>query len=511
MKFNKIAISFLSAVALLSACGTNEKDAANNASSQQILAAESTVVPAGTFSGTRNNYTITRTASGVTVTDNSNGTVTTLDNSVQSLKFSDLTVNLLIGDKAASIAAADLKSLTELYIAYFNRVPDADGLAYWTDQLKAGHSLEQIGKSFYEAAVQYSDLTGYTATMSNADFVKIIYKNVLGRSTVDQEGLDYWTNSLASGAETRGTLIKTILGSAHTFKGDLTYGYVADLLDNKGTVANYFAVQQGLSYNTASDSISKGMAIAGAVTATGTAAATKLAGVSDVLFNLAPTCMAPATLKDGACVMPANNPPRPVVKFSVAISPAGQTYSAILCWDSSQCDSLGDDVFVSTAEILASNGEVAADVAAAGRVATEFNDMIGRLWIAKTIPPSATVLSVFKNAIATALANENAGSAVSAATAGFNAAGYPAAGGSTSGATTTDLSGGACNMSNYNGPTTDPQFDTFCQNAFINTCLDKATGTTTYQAQTLTVCTTLDGFLKAVGSGTAANYCGYCR
>jgi ABC-type enterochelin transport system substrate-binding protein len=128
MKFNKIAISFVGVVALLSACGTNENDAANKASSQKILAAESTVAPAGTFSGARNNYTITKTASGVTVTDNSNGAVTTLDNSVQSLKFSDLTVNLLIGDKAASIAAADLKSLTELYLAYFNRVPDADGL-----------------------------------------------------------------------------------------------------------------------------------------------------------------------------------------------------------------------------------------------------------------------------------------------------------------------------------------------------------------------------------------------
>lgn len=175
------------------------------------------------------------------------------------------------------------------------------------------------------------------------------------------------------------------------------------------------------------------MAIAGAVTPTGVAAALKLIGVSDALFNLAPTCMAPAVLQNGACVTPANNPPRPVVGFSVAVSPAGQTYSAVLCWDASQCDALGEDVFVSTAEILASNGEVAADVAAADRVATEFNNMIGRLWLAKTIPSAQTILSVLQNAVATALANENAASAVSTAATGFTAAGYPAAGGGTTG------------------------------------------------------------------------------
>ncbi|HJW57095.1 MAG TPA: DUF4214 domain-containing protein, partial [Burkholderiaceae bacterium] len=426
------------------------------------------------------------------------------------------TVSLGIGNKATSIAAADLKTLIELYVAYFNRVPDAQGLEYWIDQFKAGQSIEQIGKSFYAAAILYSSVTGYAASMTNADFVKIIYKNVLGRSTVDQEGLDYWTNSLANGSETRGTLIRTILWSAHTFKGDATYGYVADLLDNKVTVANNFTVQQGLSYNTATDSISKGMAIAAAVTPTGVAAALKLIGVSDALFNLAPTCMAPAVLQNGACVTPANNPLRPVVRFDVAVSPGGDTYMAVLCWDPSQCDELGDSVFVSTAEILASNGEVTADVAAADRVATEFNNMIGRLWAAKTFPPGQTILSVLRNAVATALANEDAASAVPTAAAGFAAAGYPAAGGgatgtSGSGTSATDSSGGACSISNYNGPNTDPQFDTFCQNAFINTCLDQASGTTTYQAQTQTVCTTLDGFLKAVGSGTAANYCGYCR
>lgn len=118
--------------------------------------------------------------------------------------------------------------------------------------------------------------------MTHADFVNVIYRNVLGRpGGADAEGLAYWTTALSSGAQSRGGLVTTILATAHTFKGDATYGYVADLLDNKAAVANTFAVEKGLSYNTPEASITNGMAIAGAVTATSTAAAITLIGVTD--------------------------------------------------------------------------------------------------------------------------------------------------------------------------------------------------------------------------------------
>ena len=52
--------------------------------------------------------------------------------------------------------------------------------------------------------------------MSNADFVKVVYKNVLGRSgtTAPPEAdVTYWANQIATGADTRGSLINTMLGS----------------------------------------------------------------------------------------------------------------------------------------------------------------------------------------------------------------------------------------------------------------------------------------------------------
>ncbi len=260
--------------------------------------------PVATFSGPRTNYTITRTSTGFSVKDNvgSGGTVTLV--SQTSAQFTDMSVNLVVGDKSKTIPADRLKSLVELYIAFFNRVPDGDGMAYWIDQIKAGMTNEDLSRNFYAAALLFPDQTHYTASMSNADFIRIIYKNVLGRDEVDQGGMDYWTNSLVTGSATRGTLINTIIGSAHTFKGDAELGWVADLLDNKVEVGMYFSVQQGLSYPTNEISITEGMKIAAKVTPTDTSAAKALVLVSasDRLLDLSASVSTPAFDKVQAIV-----------------------------------------------------------------------------------------------------------------------------------------------------------------------------------------------------------------
>ena len=237
------------------------------------------------YSTNTSNYTITKTTvSGTTtytVRDKTGADGTDTLTNLEALKFSDKTINLTIQAQAKAAPAADVTRLSELYVAFFNRIPDADGLSYWIGQKVAGQSINQIADSFYNAGVQFSSLTGFTATMSNADFVNVIYRNVLGRKDgADAGGLAYWTGKLADGSATRGALVSTILDSAHTYKGDATYGYVADLLDNKILVAKTFAIDLGLNYNSSNDSITNGMAIAAAVTPTSTAAAISLIGVS---------------------------------------------------------------------------------------------------------------------------------------------------------------------------------------------------------------------------------------
>jgi hypothetical protein len=233
-------------------------------------------------------FKISKTGSGYTVTDKTgffgNDTLT----NVEVIKFTDKTVNVTVKALATSIPQADVTRLTELYVAFFNRVPDADGLAYWIGQMGAGQGINQVADSFYNAGVQYTSLTGFSSNMSNGNFIDVIYRNVLGRSEgADAEGKAYWSGKLADGSASRGSLVSSILDSAHAFKGNGNWGWVADLLDNKIAVAKTFAIDLGLNYNTPSDSISQGMAIAAAITSTNTTDAIALIGVSasDIQLN----------------------------------------------------------------------------------------------------------------------------------------------------------------------------------------------------------------------------------
>ncbi|MFZ6817266.1 peptidylprolyl isomerase [Undibacterium sp. Ji22W] len=302
-KNNILAIIILGLTLTLSACGGNSQTSTSPSASNQ-LSGPPAAAPADTianFNASRNSFVIKRTGLSFTVSDKaSTPNVVNLQPTQTTVKFTDFTVSLLVGDKSKTIAATDLNTLIELYIAFFNRVPDAEGMIYWISEIKAGKSIEQLADNFYTAAIAYSDLTGYSDTMSSTDFVRKIYKNVLGRNEVDQDGLTYWSGEIDSRRKSRGNLIRTIINSAHSFKGTADYGWVADLLDNKVTVGNYFSIQQGLTYNNQTDSITKGIEIAAAVTATDVNTAKNIIGATDTLLDL-------------------RTPPPPVVKIATSL------------------------------------------------------------------------------------------------------------------------------------------------------------------------------------------------
>lgn len=233
------------------------------------------------FTGPRRGYAVSHTQDGYLVRSltDPNERVTLVN--VERLKFADLSINLEVGEAADRLAPSLIDSLVELYIGYVGRVPDADGMAYWIGRLIEGASLAQVGEGFYAAAIHHSALTGYSAGMSDAAFVDRVYRHVLGRNDPDAEGLAFWTAQLADGTATRGTLVSRMLESAHTFKGHTTYGYVADLLDNKIEVGRAFAIQMGLVHNRADDAITEGMRMAQAVTPTDVDTAIGLIGVAD--------------------------------------------------------------------------------------------------------------------------------------------------------------------------------------------------------------------------------------
>lgn len=248
----------------LTGCGdfTNESSAPAN----HMQAAPTSTGPK--FGGRRADYLITKSNNAYVVTDRSGNSIT-VNSAATQIQFDDVSVNLLIAEQAKTISTNQLRSLVELYVAFFNRVPDADGLAYWISRIKAGMSFDAIALSFYSGALQYSAQTGYSAAMTNEDFVRVIYKNVLGRSGATappDKDVQYWADDLKNGGS-KANLVSVMLFAAHSFANDPTWGWVPKLLDNKIAVGLSFAVESGLNFITPEESISRGMAIAAAVSA----------------------------------------------------------------------------------------------------------------------------------------------------------------------------------------------------------------------------------------------------
>ena len=276
-------------VACLFACGDGSQLEQDKPVSVQSPPAAAPADGSYTILGLRKNFTITKTQTGYSITNLQTKTNILVPKTNTSIRFSDMTVNLVVGDKSLTISDANVKTLVELYIAFFNRVPDADGVSYWIDQIKAGMTTDQLANNFYSAAIQFSSVTGYSSSMTDAEFVRVIYKNVLGRSGATappNADVAYWADELASGRSTKGRLIVTMLASARTFVGDATYGWVPQLLDNKVTVGRYFAIQQGLNFNTPDASITNGMLIAGDITPTSTVNAMARIGFNDQALDL---------------------------------------------------------------------------------------------------------------------------------------------------------------------------------------------------------------------------------
>ena len=126
----KILIVFF-IMALLSACGEQTQEDKSVAKAPIIYVGPPSIGnDSATFNGVRSNYDITKNTQSYTIKDKvgSDGS-TTLPLTTKSLIFKDIAINLAISTQAAEISSKDLDELVELYLAYFNRVPDANGLS----------------------------------------------------------------------------------------------------------------------------------------------------------------------------------------------------------------------------------------------------------------------------------------------------------------------------------------------------------------------------------------------
>jgi len=104
---------------------------------------------------------------------------------------------------------AQIASIQQLYVAYFNRPADAAGLDFWAKQVDNGASLDTISATF-AATPEYKALF---AGMSNDQVVSTIYQNLFNRSP-DAAGLKFWSDKLTDNALTVDNVVAAVAASA---------------------------------------------------------------------------------------------------------------------------------------------------------------------------------------------------------------------------------------------------------------------------------------------------------
>jgi len=116
----------------------------------------------------------------------------------------------------------DYSPLNRLYCAFFLRTPDPAGEAYWQDQYREQNvNLGPIAGVF-ASGDEFSNTYG---SLSDREFVELIYKNVLGRALPLEEvaGPNYWTSLLGRRALTRGDVMVGF-SEAQEYKNRFTDG-----------------------------------------------------------------------------------------------------------------------------------------------------------------------------------------------------------------------------------------------------------------------------------------------
>ena len=208
------------------------------------------------YSGAQSAYTLTLSAGSTVIEDrraDGNGLDTLIGIELLDFDtdfFEGTPFNLQQFGGPTGLSASDFESFIELYIAYFNRAPDAVGLNFWGTAFANGVSLADSARLFVD---QVETRATYPSDLSNSELVATIYDNVLGRIP-DQAGFDFWVNALDTGGIGRDIAILGILGGA---KADPPADAPQDFIDQqladraylatKTDIGAYFAVHRGMS------------------------------------------------------------------------------------------------------------------------------------------------------------------------------------------------------------------------------------------------------------------------
>ena len=115
----------------------------------------------------------------------------------------------------------------QMYVVYYGRPADPEGLSYWASVFDTTTNLTQALNSF-GTSIEFNESFG---SLPSNELISNLYQQMYGRAP-DPEGLEFYTERLASGGATLASIGKQIADGAQN--SDL------EILNNRITVANSF-------------------------------------------------------------------------------------------------------------------------------------------------------------------------------------------------------------------------------------------------------------------------------
>ena len=134
-----------------------------------------------------------------------------------------------------------INDLTALYTGYFDRAPDPVGLQFWIKEIDGGRDFNTISADFAassEALALYPFLTTPDVSTPNT-FVTSIYVNLFNRAP-DAAGLTFWTDALKAGTVSSADMIESVIKGAADASTATPPSFDKTTLDNKIEAGSFF-------------------------------------------------------------------------------------------------------------------------------------------------------------------------------------------------------------------------------------------------------------------------------
>jgi hypothetical protein len=166
------------------------------------------------------------------------------------LQASSSDIKYASGESITAISTADYTTVVQqLYIAYFGRAADPNGIAYFASRLHtsgAATTLLELAEQ-YESNQTVKELVDAFGTSQESsllytgqtdEFINAIFRNILGRD-VRAEGLIFWRSAIDEGKTSRGRAAMSIaIGALHNKSAQ---GLIdAEVISKKTEVATHF-------------------------------------------------------------------------------------------------------------------------------------------------------------------------------------------------------------------------------------------------------------------------------